>query len=344
MLHFNNDYMRGAHPEVMARLVATNFVQTVGYGCDEFCRDAAAAIRRACSAPDAKVCFLVGGTQTNATMIDALTSHAAGILASVNAHINVHESGAIEACGKKVITLPGTDAKISASAIEEYLEQFYADSSWSHRVIPAMVYISQPTEFGTLYSLTELEAIADVCRRYDLKLFVDGSRLIYALAADGNDVTLADLARLSDAFYIGGTKAGLLFGEAVVIRDGGKMPYLFNTIKKHGALLAKGRLLGVQYEAMFTDELYRRMGENAIRQAMKLRAALREKGWEPLAESPTNQQIFNIPDTQLAKIAEFATFDDWGVCAPGMRTVRFTTDWSTTDGEIDEFIKHLATV
>lgn len=336
--------MRGAHPEVMARLVATNFVQTAGYGNDEFCRDAADAIRRECMAPDAEVCFLVGGTQTNATMIDALTSHAAGILASVDAHINVHESGAVEACGKKVVTLPGVDAKITASSIEEYLESFYADSSWSHRVIPAMVYISQPTEFGTLYSLAELEAIAEVCKRYDLKLFVDGARLIYALASEENDVSFADLARLSDAFYIGGTKAGLLFGEAVVIREGGMMPYLSNTIKKHGALLAKGRLLGVQFEAMFTDGLYCRMGENAIRQAMKLRAALREKGWKPLAESPTNQQIFNISEAQLAKIAEFATFDDWGVSAPGMRTVRFTTDWSTTDSEIEEFIKRLEAV
>ena len=244
MIRFDSDYMAGAHPEVLDRLVATNMELTVGYGNDEYCAEACRLVREACSAPDAEVMFLVGGTQTNAVAIDGVLRRHEGVLAAESGHIAVHESGAIEASGHKVLTLPHRDGKVSAEDVDRYIREFYADATYQHMVAPGMLYISQPTEYGTLYTLAELEALSAVCRKWEIPLFVDGARLGYALASPATDVTLKDLARLCDVFYIGGTKCGAMFGEAVVMRKG-LVPHFFTIIKQQGALLAKGRMLGL---------------------------------------------------------------------------------------------------
>ncbi|MCM1109092.1 MAG: beta-eliminating lyase-related protein [Clostridium sp.] len=335
MLHFNNDYMRGAHPAILQRLVDTNMLQTGGYGQDEFTAEAERRILAECRLPEGKVHLLVGGTQTNVTMIDALLTHCEGVLATEESHINVHESGAIELSGHKVIVIPGRDGKLFADDVAAYVDEFYRDPTWPHRVIPGMVYISQPTELGTLYTRLELERLADVCRERRLKLYLDGARLLYALASPANDLTLPDIARLCDAFYIGGTKAGLLMGEAVVLRQPHLYPHFFSLVKQHGALLAKGRLLGVQFDTLFTDDLYRRIGKNAVTQALRLRRFFLGKGWQPLVDSPTNQQIFTLPNVTLQRISEHATFDVWGAPGKTETTVRFVTDWATTGEEVD---------
>lgn len=258
MIHFDTDYMEGAHPEVIRRLTETNLEQTVGYGNDPYTARAKELIRKACGQPEAAVHFLVGGTQTNATVIDGLLAHHEGVLAAETAHINVHESGAIEATGHKVITLPQHEGKLRADEVKAYITDFYRDETYEHMVAPGMVYISHPTEYGTLYTLDELENLSRVCREAHIPLYMDGARLGYGLASPGTNVTLKDIARLCDAFYIGGTKVGTLFGEAVVSPDPKRLPHFFPLIKQHGALLAKGRLLGIQFETLFTDGLYER--------------------------------------------------------------------------------------
>lgn len=330
--------MRGAHPEILRRLLLTNMDQSSGYGLDEYCHMAEEKILNECNLPDGKVWFMVGGTQTNAVMIDAMLSHCQGVIASINSHINVHEAGAIESSGHKVLALNDNEGKLSADSIRNFIKGFYADSTWPHMVIPGMVYISQPSEFGTVYSRKELTTISEVCRTNNLKLYVDGARLIYALAADGNDVTLNDLASLCDAFYIGGTKAGTLFGEAVVMREPEKYPHMFTLIKRHGALLAKGRLLGIQFESLFSDSLYKTIGHNAIKHAMTLKHALLSKGWKPLVDSSTNQQIFTIPNKALNYLSRHVTYDIWGNPGTYETTVRFVTDWSTTEDEIQSLL------
>lgn len=338
MIHFNNDYMRGAHPLILQRLLQTNMEQSVGYGLDEYCSSAEKKILKECNLTNGKVYFLVGGTQTNAVMIDAMLIQCQGVIASVNSHINVHEAGAIEASGHKVITLDDKDGKLQADDIKNYLDNFYGDPTWQHMVIPGMVYLSQPTEFGTIYSKDELIAISKVCKDFNLKLYVDGARLLYALAAEGNDVSLADLSMLCDAFYIGGTKAGALFGEAVVITEPDKYAHLFTLIKRHGALLAKGRLLGVQYDTLFSDALYKEIGTSAVKCAMLLKNALLAQGWQPLVNSPTNQQIFIIPNEKLDRLSQQVSFDIWGKLGAAATTVRFVTDWSTSFSEIQALI------
>ena len=252
------------------------------------------------------------------------------VIAADNGHINVHEAGAIEATGHKVIALPGREGKITAGQIDDYLNGFFADDTWEHMSIPALVYISFPTEFGTLYSLAELEAIAAVCHKYSIKLFVDGARLGYGLAAHGNDVSLKDLARLCDAFYIGGTKVGTLFGEAVVMRSKDLVPHFFSYIKRSGALLAKGRLLGLQFETMFTENLYLECGRNGVERAMELKEAFEQAGYRTAVESPTNQQFFTLPNALIDKLMEHMTFEYWGPRGKESSTVRFVTNWGTT--------------
>lgn len=278
MLHFDTDYMEGAHPEVMRRLMETNLEQTSGYGSDDYTCHARELIRQACGQPEAGVYFLVGGTQTNATVIDGLLARHEGVLGAETAHINVHEAGAIEASGHKVLTLPQHEGKLCAEEVEAYIADFYRDATYEHMVAPGMVYISHPTEYGTLYSLSELEALSRVCRKANIPLYMDGARLGYGLAAPGTDVTLQDIARLCDVFYIGGTKVGALFGEAVVAPHAERLPHFFPLIKQHGALLAKGRLLGIQFETLFTDGLYLEMGKHAVRLAQKLKQGLSKKG------------------------------------------------------------------
>ena len=338
MIYFDSDYMAGAHPDVMRRLVETNAEQTVGYGCDAYTAHAAELIRNACGLPDAKVHFLVGGTQTNATVIDGLLSRHEGVLAAESGHINVHEAGAIEATGHKVLTLPQKEGKVAAEDVRKYIRDFYSDDTYEHMVAPGMLYISFPTEYGAIYSLSELEALSEVCHEAGIPLFIDGARLGYGLAAKGNDVTLKDIARLSDVFYIGGTKVGALFGEAVVVTRPGLLPHFTPLVKQHGAMLAKGRLLGVQFAALFEDGLYERISQNTVRLSEKLKDGFTAKGYETAVDSPTNQQFFRLPNEVIDRLKENASFEMWGPRGETVSTVRFVTGWTTTDEEVEMLI------
>lgn len=341
MLHFDSDYMEGAHPELMRRLAETNLEQTPGYGLDEYCRRAERLILDACSLERGKVNFLVGGTQTNATVIDALLARHEGVLAAETAHINVHEAGAIEASGHKVLTLPQHDGKISAADVRRYIDDYYADETYEHVVAPGMVYISHPTELGTLYTLDELTALSDVCHEAGIPLYMDGARLGYALASGASDVSLADVARLCDVFYIGGTKVGALFGEAVVTSRPELQPHFFSIVKQHGALLAKGRLLGVQFETLFTDNLYVRLARHACLMADKLRRAFVSRGYRLFIDSPTNQQFFVLPNSVIDALSDVATFELWGPRRNEETPVRFVTSWATRESDVDELIAAL---
>ena len=285
MIYFNSDYLEGAHPALMAKLNETNMVQTVGYGEDEYCAAAREKIKAACAAPEADVHFLVGGTQTNTTVIAAVLRPWQGVLSAVSGHINCHEAGAIESTGHKVITLPTTNGKITAQQVADYVEWHRNDESTEHIVQPGMVYISHPTEGGTLYTKAELTALYDTCRRYGLPLFIDGARLGYGLMADGTDLTLPDVARLCDVFYIGGTKVGALFGEAVVIMNPALKKDFRFIMKQRGGRMAKGRLLGVQFDALFTDDLYFKISRHAIEMAHQIREIFVSAGY-PLCSTP----------------------------------------------------------
>lgn len=341
MLHFDCDYMEGAHPEVMRRLVETNLEQTPGYGYDPYTARACELIRRECGAPDAEVHLLVGGTQTNATVIDGVLRRHEGVLAAESGHINVHEAGAIEAAGHKVLVLPQHDGKVRATDVERYLDTFYRDETCDHMVFPGMLYVSHPTEFGTLYSLQEMEELHDVCHRHHIPLYLDGARLSYALAAEENTLTLRDIARLCDIFYIGGTKTGTLFGEAVVVTRPELLPHFFTLVKQHGALLAKGRLLGIQFETLFTDGLYLRIARQAITTARRLKAALLAKGYRMAIDSPTNQQFFILPNDEIDRLSQFATFELWGPRGERESVVRFVTSWATEERQVDELVNLL---
>ena len=338
MVYFNCDYMAGAHPDVLAALCETNLEKSVGYGFDTFTADARAAVLRACGLEEGQVFFLQGGTQTNKIVIDRLLSRNDGVICCDSAHINVHEAGAIEADGHKVITLPSRDGKLVAADVTRYMDDFYADDTNGHMVRPAMVYISHPTEYGTLYSKSELEALSDSCRKYNMPLYIDGARLAYGLAADGTDVTLHDIAMLADVFYIGGTKCGALFGEAVVSRHDHLLPRFMSLVKLHGALLAKGRLLGVQFLSLFTDDLYLRIGRHADRLAMDLKNGLIAKGYRRYIDSPTNQQFFILPNEVIDRLTESVGLEYWGPRGERESVVRFVTDWSTTEEDVSTLL------
>ena len=335
-LFFACDYMEGAHPDIMQRLMETNLVKTAGYGLDEYCDSAKEKIRAACGAPDAEVHFLVGGTQTNATVIDALLKSYQGVVAAETGHISTHEAGAIEFGGHKIMTLPHNNGKINAAHVRAMLEGYYNDGNHDHMVMPGMIYVSHPTEYGTLYSHAELEAISSVCREYHIPLYLDGARLAYALTCPQNDITLADLASLCDVFYIGGTKCGALFGEAVVIPRPGLIPHFFTIIKQHGALLAKGRLLGIQFDALFTDGLYAHIGDIAIKAADRIRYALAENGYQLCFDSPTNQVFCILEDSVMEKLAEHAEFSFWEKYDDTHTVIRFATSWATSMEDTDK--------
>jgi len=340
-LSFACDYEKGAHPNILARLVETNTWKTAGYGLDEISESARNRIRKACGKEDAVVEFLVGGTQANAVMIDALLRSYQGVIAAETGHISTHEAGAIEANGHKVLAIPHEYGKIAASDVEKYLDDYYQDMNHEHMVMPGMVYLSHPTEYGTLYSKAELQAFREVCNKYGISLYVDGARLAYALSCPENDVGLKDLADLCDAFYIGGTKCGALFGEAVVIPQPGKIPHLFTITKQHGALLAKGRLLGIQFDELFRDDLYMRIGEPAIKAAAKIRQALREEGYRLYFEAPTNQ-IFVVVDNDLLKmLGEKIEYSFWEKYDGRHTVIRLATDWGTTEAETNALIEAL---
>lgn len=334
MISFTCDYTQGAHPLILERLSQTNFIQEPGYGEDSFCQSARARIREAVGLPGADVFFLVGGTQTNSTVIDAMLRGYEGVIAVQTGHIAVHESGAVEFSGHKVITLPAHSGKMCAEDLKACLEAFHADASKDHMVYPGMVYISYPTEYGTIYSKKELIDIHNICKEYNIPLFVDGARLGYGLACDKADITLPELASLCEAFYIGGTKVGALCGEAVVF-PGGAPAHFFTTVKQHGALLAKGRLLGVQFDTLFTDGLYMKISRNAIDMAMKLKDLFLSKGYEFFIDSPTNQQFPILDKAKIEDLKDKVAFEIWEPLPDGRFVTRFATSWATTRQQID---------
>ena len=344
MISFENDYSTGAHPRILEALAATNFEPASGYGTDCFCESAAARIREACETPDADVFFLTGGTQTNAVVLSAITPSWAGVVAADTGHISVHEAGAIEATGHKVLTLPERHGKLVPAEVEAYLEAFFADGNHEHMVFPGAVFISHPSELGTLYTLAELEALRAVCDRFAIPLYLDGARLGYGLAAHGTDVTLPDIARLVDAFYIGGTKVGALCGEAVVFPRGNMPAHFLTHVKQHGALLAKGRLLGVQFDTLFTDNLYEEIASNAIERADDLKRILTAAGCRFFRESPTNQQFIIMENAQMEALAERVRFSFWERYDDTHTVVRFVTSWSTTPEDIAALEEALTTI
>ena len=337
-LNFASDYTQGAHPAIMKMLVETNLECTSGYGTDAYCERAKEKIRLACGAPDAEVYFLSGGTQTNMTVLDAILAKYEGVIAAETGHVSVHEAGAIEFTGHKVLALPHTLGKLDAATVENYVKGFYADGNFDHMVFPGAVYISQPTEFGTLYSLWELEALSDVCKQYGMRLYADGARLAYALGCPENDVTLPDLARLCDVFYIGGTKCGALLGEAVVIPKKGSVPHFFTIIKQHGALLAKGRVMGIQFDALFTDNLYLSLGAPAVERAERIKKALVEKGYTLYFDAPTNQIYVLLTDEQYVSLGERLIMSFWEKPDENHTAVRLATSWATTDGDVEKLL------
>ena len=340
MIRFESDYLEGAVPEIMSRLIETNYEQTAGYGTDPYCRAAREKIKLECNAFDADIHFLVGGTQANLTVIAAALRPHQGVMAAETAHIEAHETGAIEATGHKVITLATTDGKINAADVKNYVLRHRADESFEHIVQPAMVYISQPTETGTVYSLPELEELSSVCRELGLILFADGARLSCALACEGTP-TLRDLARLCDVFYIGGTKHGALFGEAVVIKNDAIKKDFRYIIKQHGGMFAKGRLLGLQFDTLFTDGLYLRIGKPAMEAAEQIKAALKKYGYQLSLDTPTNQIFCIVSNEVMKKIAQDVEFGFWEKYDETHSVIRFATSWATTMEDTQKLIQIL---
>jgi len=340
MLYFENDYCEGAHEAILHKLMETNLEKTSGYGTDPYCASAREKIRAACGCPEADVFFLSGGTQANVIVIASMLRRYEGVVAAVTGHIHGHEAGAVEYTGHKVLALPQTDGKLSASVLQDYLETYYADANHEHMTFPGMVYISYPTEYGTLYTKAELEALHEVCARYQLPLFMDGARLGYGLASRACDLTLADLARLTDVFYIGGTKVGALCGEAVVFPHGAPAHFM-TMVKQQGGLLAKGRLLGLQFDVLFTEDLYLKISRHAIEAAETLKAALREKGYRFFLESPTNQIFVVLDNAQLKALEGKAKFGFWEKFDDTHTVVRIATSWATRMEEIQQLIELL---
>lgn len=336
VLAFQSDYMEGAHPALIKKLVETNLFHTQGYGQDDFSEEARNLIRKACNAPNAEVQFLVGGTQTNATIIDCLLKNWQGVICADSGHIQVHEAGAVEFIGHKVLPLESKNGKIFAEQIESYISDFYNDGNWQHMVEPGMIYISQPTEFGTLYSKKELTEISKVCHLHQIPLFIDGARLAYALGSKENDVSLTDLAKFSDAFYIGGTKCGALFGEAVVLPNPKLIPHFITQIKQHGALLAKGRILGIQFAELFKNNLYFKIGKSADIFATKIQDELISKGFKLYFNSPTNQIFFIIENSKLEKLSQKVMYSFMEKYDEDHSVIRFCTSWATTKEDVEK--------
>ena len=341
MVNFASDYTEGAHPKVLERLLETNFQQTPGYGEDPYCEEARTLIREMCAAPEAEVQFLTGGTQANQTVIAAALRPYQGAVAADSGHIAVHETGAIEATGHKVLTLPGEDGKLTPSAIAALCRAHWGDSSREHAVQPGLVYLSQATEWGTVYSLRELEAIAEVCREFGLSLYVDGARLGYAMASIGDAPDYRDLARLCDCFTIGGTKVGALFGEAVVIPNQILARDFRYHIKQRGGMLAKGRLLGLQFLALLEDGLYAEMSRHAVLLAQGLRRCLQEAGYAFLYESPSNQLFPILPDAHLAALEEKYVFNLVERRDGGTAAVRMCTSWATDPQDVKTLMEDI---
>ena len=341
MIYFNNDYAEGCHENVLQALIRTNNEQTPGYSEDKYCAAAAAKIRKLCGREDVAVHFLVGGTQTNLTVIDAALRPHQGALCADSGHINVHETGAVEATGHKVLPMPSVDGKINADQVKKAVLLHRADGAFEHIVQPKLVYISHPTELGTLYTLSELEALSAVCKELGLYLFMDGARLGYGLMASGTDVTMADIARLCDVFYIGGTKVGALFGEAAVIANPALKEDFRYIIKQHGGMLAKGRLLGVQFDALMEDDLYFKISAHADSMADKIRACLAELNIPCLVGGITNQIFPILPDSVLEELAKTICFTEMERVDESHRCIRFCTSWATPEENVQTLISEL---
>ena len=334
MLSFESDYILGAHEKVLAALVETNNEMLPGYGNDPHTKNAVDLIKKACDAPKADVYFLMGGTQANKTIISTMLKPFEGVIAPNTGHVSLHEVGAIEYTGHKVIELEGKDGKLEASRVREYLETFYGDENNSMMVVPGMIYVSYPTEYGTLYTKSELTELRELADEYGMRLFLDGARLGYGLMSREADLTLRDIAKLCHVFYIGGTKVGALCGEAVVFADGQTPERFYSMTKQHGAMAAKGRLLGVQFEALFTDNLYFEISKNAIDRAEELKELFRSRGYEFLIDSPTNQQFIILTKKEMDRIGEKCRFCFWERVDSERCAVRFATSYATTREDI----------
>ena len=341
MIRFNCDYLEGAHPKILEKMMETNFVQTPGYGEDEYCERARKIIKEKCGTPDAYVQFLVGGTQTNMTVIASILRPYQGVLSAVTGHINAHETGAIEATGHKVLALPSENGKITAAQVQEVYDAHWADASHEHIVQPGMVYISHPTENGTLYTKEELKALYETCQKLELPLYMDGARLGYGLMSEGTDLSWKDIAAYTDVFYIGGTKVGALFGEAVVITNPALTKDFRYMIKQRGGMLAKGRLLGIQFLTLLEDGLYEEIAGKAVKQALHLKEPFLEKGYQLFYDSYTNQQFPIMPKEHLEQLKEKYAFELWVPLDDEYDAVRFCTSWATKDEDIETLIADL---
>ena len=334
MYYFANDYSEGAHEKVLEALVTTNMESLSTYGSDFYTERAKEKIRLAIDAPDANIYFLAGGTQTNLVAIDSLLPSYGGVISAESGHVAGHEAGAIEYTGHKVITLPAQNGKLAPATLADYLETFHADGNREHMVYPGMVYISHPTEYGTLYEKNELSELSRICRRYGIPLYLDGARLGYGLMSDSTDLTLSDIATLCDAFYIGGTKVGALCGEALVFPRGNAPAHFLTIIKQHGALLAKGRLAGIQFDALFSDNLYFRISRHAILMAMKLKEIFEKHGLRFFLDSPTNQQFIVLENNLMETLSKEVTFSFWEKYDQNHTVVRFATSWATKEEDV----------
>ncbi|MGM0395864.1 MAG: threonine aldolase family protein [Bacillota bacterium] len=341
MIRFENDYSEGAHQKILDLLLETNMEQTPGYGVDYHCEKAKDYIKKYCEDDSLDVHFLVGGTQANMTVIASILKPHQGVVSANTGHINVHETGAIEATGHKVLSVDSEDGKLTAAQIKEAYDSHWNDATHEHMVQPGMVYISHPTENGTIYSKKDLEKISQVCKELGLPLFMDGARMGYGLMADGNDLSLPEIAKLCDVFYIGGTKVGALFGEAVIIRTEELKKDFRYHIKQRGGMLAKGRLLGIQFEALFHDGLYFEISKNAIQMAMKIREAFKEKGCEFLYDSPTNQQFPILTHDQIEKLSQDYSFQYWSKVNETKDAVRFCTSWITNEKNVEKLVEDI---
>ena len=335
MLYFKNDYSFGAHPKVLEALINTNDSPLAAYGFDSYTLSAAEKIKKAIGEPDAQVYLIAGGTQTNQLVIDTVLAPYEGVISATSGHINVHEAGAIEFSGHKVLSIPSHEGKIDASELKAYIRDFYADGNYTHMVFPGMVYISHSTEYGTIYKKAELEAIHGVCREYNIPLFIDGARLGYALMCEESDMTIADLASLCDVFYIGGTKMGTLCGEAVVFPKGNSPKNFLTRVKQHGAMLAKSRLLGVQFDALFTDGLYFEIGKHTAEMTVLLKEVLKKHGARFCPESPTNQQFVILENGQMSEIEKEVELGFIEKYDENHTVARFTASWATKKEDVE---------
>lgn len=338
MYNFKNDYSEGGHPDILNKLIETNLVQHLGYGEDNYSIQAKELLKKKINNPDAAIYFLSGGTQTNLLVVSTLLQIHEAVISAKTGHIYTHETGAIEATGHRVITVDTNDGKLKSSDIQKILHEY---SLRPHVVKPKMVYISNSTEIGTIYTKTELEQLSEFCKSHSLLLFLDGARLGNALIAENNDLNLSDIARLTDAFYIGGTKNGALLGEAVVFNNPHLAPEFDYVLKQKGALLAKGRLLGIQFLELFKEDLYFELAAHANKMAMKIARAVKENGYSFLTNSTTNQIFPILPREIIDKLGKKYLFYEWAVIDENKSAIRLITSWATDESKVDEFINDL---